>query len=345
MTIPRRTVVAGHIVCQVKQAQRFYRTIMCFGLTATGKISFAERVCSAHGRRVVEDGAFKPNGSSRCCPFMLELKYSVGLALNASTNYYWCSPESFWRGFYLVLVADMEPEIPWFGRLWTRLREYEFITRWAPIKTDFNCRWMTIMPKMAPIVRRYLRLKKRSWSSSSTMDFLSLRPCLLSLERNLDQKIFSKPWSLAMLQVLEAHLENFFHLWNGTRWNCSSFPQKSVICHSRIRNHSRIYVLMFIHFLLSLAHCLESEGWLRLLLSRTLKFFFGQTSTPTRPVHVKSNHLVEIHETFESFPMVVEPNFGKCSISLSKCQKNTNVAEAHGKLPGNWDWLKTCHLV
>ncbi|WP_286194152.1 Rieske (2Fe-2S) protein [Scytonema millei] len=129
------------------------------------------------------------------------------------------------------------------------------------------------------------------------------------------QDFLKNPGLLAMPQVLEAHLENFFPFMGMVHGESPLLSLKE--CHFYLpesETHSRVYVLMFVKANHPIAHAIK-RNLLRLVEvvteqdAYTLSKIYVNT-----PQHIKLNNEVGmdwVRRNYASFPAIVEPNFSR----------------------------------
>lgn len=292
---------------------------------STGKISCLPNACPHMGAMLSEGWCvIKPDGSSVVvCPFhALEFDNSGCTVLPGSNK----PTKSLMEPLELVIQGDFiwsyggyEPKIPIPTIMNEIAAEYEFIgfTGDRSIKTDF----LSLLLNMHDYNHQngthrelfeieQVQLKQfidDGFHSHAYIDQLRKKPTLPDILKN--------PALIAMPKVLQAHLENFFPCMAVMHGENAILSLKE--CHFYIPespNHSRVFILMFIKAHNPIAHLIKRN------LLRLIDIVVEQDADilsklyVNTPQHIKLNNEVGmdwVRRNFESFPIVVEPNFSR----------------------------------
>jgi phenylpropionate dioxygenase-like ring-hydroxylating dioxygenase large terminal subunit len=286
---------------------------------SNGKISGLPNACPHMGAMLSEGWcASKPDGSSHVvCPFHALEFDSQGCTVlpgsNKSTKSLMQPLELIVQGNFVWSYGGYEPKIPIPTILNEIATEYEFIgfTGDRSIKIDF----LTLLLNMHDYNHQNgthrelfeiedVQLKQfidDGFHSHAYIAQFRKKPNLHNLLKN--------PGLLAMPQVLEAHLENFFPFMGMVHGDNSVLSLKE--CHFYIpesETHSRVFVLMFVKAKTPIAHLIKRNllNLVEVVIQQDADILSKiYTNTPQK---IKLNNEVGmdwVRRNFESFPKIV----------------------------------------
>lgn len=290
-----------------------------------GKISGLSNACPHMGAMLSEGWCVtKSDGSSQvACPFHALEFDSGGCTVlpgsNKSTKSLMQPLELIVQGDFIWSYGGYEPKIPIPTVLNEIAGEYEFIgvTGECSIKTDL----LTLL----------LNMHDYNHQNGTHRELFEIEE--VQLKHFIDEglhshayiaqprkkptlwEILKNPGLLAMPQVLEAHLENFFPFMGMVHGESPLLDLKE--CHFYLPEsdtHSRVFVLMFIKAHTPLAHLIK-RNLLRLVgvVIEQDANILGKLYANT-PQHIKLNNEVGmdwVRRNFESWPEIGEPNLSK----------------------------------
>ncbi|MEC4814531.1 MAG: Rieske 2Fe-2S domain-containing protein [Scytonema sp. PMC 1069.18] len=292
---------------------------------SNGKISGLPNACPHMGAMLSEGWcASKLDGNSHIvCPFhALEFDSQGCTVLPGSHK----STKSLMQPLQLIVQGDFvwsyggyEPKIPIPTILDEIAEEYEFVgfTGDRSIQTDF----LTLLLNMHDYNhqngthRKLFEIESVELKQFIDDGFHSHAYIAQLRKKPTLQDILKNPGFLAMPQVLEAHLENFFPFMGMVHGDSPLLSLKE--CHFYIpesETHSRVFVLMFVKAKTPIAHLIKRN------LLRLVEIVIQQdadilskiyTNTPQK---IKLNNEVGmdwVRRNFESFPTLVEPTLSR----------------------------------
>jgi len=292
---------------------------------STGKISCLPNACPHMGAMLSEGWCVKkPDGSSAiACPFHALEFDNTGCTVLPGTHK---PTKSLLQPLKLIVQGDFiwsygefEPKIPIPTILNDIAAEYEFLgyTGDRSIKTDF----LTLLLNMHDYnhqngTHRSLFEIEEVQLKQFIDDGLHSHAYIAQLRKKPNLQDFLKnPGLLAMPQVLEAHLENFFPFMGMVHGESPLLSLKE--CHFYLpesKTHSRVYVLMFVKAHHPIAHLIKRN------LLRLVEVVIEQDADilsklyTNTPQHIKLNNEVGmdwVRRNYASFPAIVEPNFSR----------------------------------
>jgi phenylpropionate dioxygenase-like ring-hydroxylating dioxygenase large terminal subunit len=292
---------------------------------SNGKISSLPNACP-HMGAMLSEGWCVPNsdGSSKvACPFHALEFDSAGCTVlpgsNKPTKALTQPLELIIQGNFIWSYGGYEPKIPIPTILDEIAAEYEFVgfTGDCSIKTD--------------LLSLLLNMHDYNHQNGTHRELFEIEE--VQLKQFIDEGLHShayvaqlrkkptwrdilkNPGLLAMPQVLEAHLENFFPFMGMVHGESPLLSLKE--CHFYIpesETHSRVFVLMFVKAHSPIAHLIKRN------LLRLVEVVIKQDADilgklyANSSQHIKLNNEVGldwVRRNFESFPTVVEPNLSR----------------------------------
>ena len=290
-----------------------------------GKISCLPNACPHMGAMLSEGWCVpKPNGSSKVvCPFHALEFDGAGCTVLPGSNK---STKSLMQPLELTIQDDFiwsyggyEPKIPIPTIMNEIASKYEFVgvTGERSIKTDL----LTLLLNMHDYNhqngthRELFEIEEVQVKQFIDEGLHSHAYIAQPRKKPRLREILKNPGLLAMPQVLEAHLENFFPFMGMVHGESPLLDLKE--CHFYIPEsdtHSRVFVLMFMKAHTPIAHLIK-RNLLRLVgvVIEQDADILGKIYANT-PQHIKLNNEVGmdwVRRNFESFPTVVEPNLSR----------------------------------
>jgi phenylpropionate dioxygenase-like ring-hydroxylating dioxygenase large terminal subunit len=292
---------------------------------SNGKISSLPNACP-HMGAMLSEGWCVPNsdGSSKvACPFHALEFDSAGCTVlpgsNKPTKALTQPLELIIQGNFIWSYGGYEPKIAIPTILNEIAAEYEFVgfTGDCSIKTD--------------LLSLLLNMHDYNHQNGTHRELFEIEE--VQLKQFIDEGLHShayvaqlrkkptwrdilkNPGLLAMPQVLEAHLENFFPFMGMVHGESPLLSLKE--CHFYIpesETHSRVFVLMFVKAHTPIAHLIKRN------LLRLVEVVIKQDADilgklyANSSQHIKLNNEVGmdwVRRNFESFPTVVEPNLSR----------------------------------
>ncbi len=294
-------------------------------LDSNGKISGLPNACPHMGAMLSQGWCVtKPDGSSQvACPFHALEFDSAGCTALPSSNK---PTKSLMQPLELIIQGDFiwsyggyEPKLTIPTIMNEIAAEYKFIglTGERRIKTDL----LTLLLNMHDYNhqngthRQLFEIEEVQLKQFIDDGFHSHAYVAQPRKKPTLRALLKNPGLLAMPQVLEAHLENFFPFMGMVHGKSPLLSLKE--CHFYIpesATHSRIYVLMFMKAHTPIAHLIK-RNLLRLIdvVIEQDADILGKLYANT-PQHIKLNNEVGmdwVRRNFESFPMVVGPNLSR----------------------------------
>ncbi|MGL5926704.1 Rieske 2Fe-2S domain-containing protein [Chroococcidiopsis sp.] len=292
---------------------------------STGKISCLPNACPHMGAMLSAGWCVKkPDGSSAiACPFhALEFDRNGCTILPGTlkpTKSLLQPLELIIHGDFIWSYGGFAPKIPIPTILNKIAAEYEFVgyTGDRSIKTDF----LSLLLNMHDYnhqngTHRSLFEIEEVQLKQFIDDGLHSHAYIAQLRKKPNLQDFLKnPGLLAMPQVLEAHLENFFPFMGMVHGESPLLSLKE--CHFYLpesETHSRVYVLIFVKAHHPIAHLIK-QNLLRLVEvvieqdAEILSKIYVNT-----PQHIKLNNEVGmdwVRRNYASFPAIVEPHVSR----------------------------------
>lgn len=290
-----------------------------------GNICCLPNACPHMGAMLSEGWCVnKPDGSSAiACPFHALEFDRTGCTVLPGTNKQTKSLlqplELIVQGDFIWSYGEFEPKIPIPAILTEIAAEYEFVgcTGDRSIKTDF----LSLLLNMHDYnhqngTHRSLFEIEEVQLKQFIDDGLHSHAYIAQVRKKPNLQDFLKnPGLLAMPQVLEAHLENFFPFMGMVHGESPLLSLKE--CHFYLpesETHSRVYVLMFVKANHPIAHAVKRN------LLRLVEVVIEQDADIlsklyiNTPQHIKLNNEVGmdwVRRNYANFPAIVEPNFSR----------------------------------
>ncbi|WP_410500574.1 Rieske 2Fe-2S domain-containing protein [Chroococcidiopsis sp. SAG 2025] len=292
---------------------------------STGKITCLPNACPHMGAMLSEGWCVqKPDGSSAiACPFHALEFDNTGCTVLPGTHKLTKSLlqtlDLIVQGDFVWSYGEFEPKIAIPTILNEIAAEYEFVgyTGDRSIKTDF----LSLLLNMHDYnhqngTHRSLFEIEEVQLKQFIDDGLHSHAYIAQVRKKPNLQDFLKnPGLLAMPQVLEAHLENFFPFMGMVHGESPLLSLKE--CHFYLpesETHSRVYVLMFVKAHHPIAHLIKRN------LLRLVEVVIEQDAEilskiyVNTPQHIKLNNEVGmdwVRRNYASFPAIVEPNFSR----------------------------------
>ncbi|MBE9017344.1 Rieske 2Fe-2S domain-containing protein [Chroococcidiopsidales cyanobacterium LEGE 13417] len=292
---------------------------------SAGNICCLPNACPHMGAMLSEGWCVKKSDGSSAiaCPFhALEFDRTGCTVLpgtNKPTKSLLQPLELIVQGDFIWSYGGFEPIIPIPTILNEIAAEYEFVgyTGDRSIKTDF----LSLLLNMHDYnhqngTHRSLFEIEEVQLKQFIDDGLHSHAYIAQLRKKPNLQDFLKnPGLLAMPQVLEAHLENFFPFMGMVHGESPLLSLKE--CHFYLpesETHSRVYVLMFVKAHHPIAHLIKRN------LLRLVEVVIEQDADilsklyTNTPQHIKLNNEVGmdwVRRNYASFPAIVEPNFSR----------------------------------
>ena len=292
---------------------------------STGNICCLPNACPHMGAMLSEGWCVKKSDGSSAiaCPFHALEFDNTGCTVLPGTNK---PTKSLLQPLELIVQGDFiwsyggfEPIIPISTILNEIAAEYEFVgyTGDRSIKTNF----LSLLLNMHDYnhqngTHRSLFEIEEVQLKQFIDDGLHSHAYIAQLRKKPNlQDILKNPGLLAMPQVLEAHLENFFPFMGMVHGESPLLSLKE--CHFYLpesETHSRVYVLMFVKAHHPIAHLIKRN------LLRLVEVVIEQDADilsklyTNTPQHIKLNNEVGmdwVRRNYANFPAIVEPNFSR----------------------------------
>ncbi|MBH8554551.1 Rieske 2Fe-2S domain-containing protein [Nostocaceae cyanobacterium CENA357] len=292
---------------------------------SNGNVSCLPNICPHMGAMLSAGWCTtKPNGSSVVnCPFHALEFDSTGCTVLPGSNK---STKSLIKPLELIIQGDFiwsyggrEPKIPIPTIMNDIASEYDFVgfTGDRSIKTDL----LTLLLNMHDYNhqngthRQLFEIEEVQVKQFLDNGHHSHAYITQQRKKSTLREIFKNPGLLAMPQVLEAHLENFFPCLGVMHGESPLLSLKE--CHFYIPespNYSRVYVLIFMKAYNPIAHLIKRN------LLRLVEVVIDQDVDILGKLYVKIPQQIKLNNevgidwvrrNFKSFPKVVEPNLSR----------------------------------